>query len=544
MNKAHASMEFLMTYIWAILAVLISIAALAYFGILSPGHFLPDSCILFPGLACTDVKIEPNQITLSVRNGIGYELKSVSISLPPNICTTGDSKPTLSEGVTYQFQLTGCSLTPGSRINEELTIIYTGKTISYTRTGKVAGIVESVTITTSTSTSSTSTTTTSTTLAGATTTSTTTSSTTTTTLSWGGKTIDEPYTTSDIELVSSDVVAGYRRDFFKNKAYTCGVSGYQTFTVVYPSTYPVAEVHPLWVRMHGGGGIWGSNGSETEEPLATLAGQLTETGLMYKIRTHPTARFRFLMVSKCDNDLYSGVGVPIPGSPLDENGVPRTGDGLLATKAAIQYTRDNYATSHIFLHGTSAGAMGAFPAAYTLEREGKRLSGIVMDSGVYGQGLYDLTASGCTQGTLADLQAQAQTIGPISDPINYPDQVVLRGEMTVPILHLWNRGDPTYCGDDPFTYTDDQGQQQTMGSTDYLNERLRAAIQTINPGGSSENLRVCVTPATGGSCSTHSPTRYAYTEANPDGDTDHPGALDYNLYIMNWVDSRLNELPP
>ncbi|MBI1979078.1 MAG: hypothetical protein HYS62_03415, partial [Candidatus Aenigmarchaeota archaeon] len=35
-RKSQAAMEFLMTYGWAILVVLAAIAALAYFGVLSP----------------------------------------------------------------------------------------------------------------------------------------------------------------------------------------------------------------------------------------------------------------------------------------------------------------------------------------------------------------------------------------------------------------------------------------------------------------------------------------------------------------------------
>ena len=35
-KKSQAAMEFLMTYGWAILVVLVAICALAYFGVLSP----------------------------------------------------------------------------------------------------------------------------------------------------------------------------------------------------------------------------------------------------------------------------------------------------------------------------------------------------------------------------------------------------------------------------------------------------------------------------------------------------------------------------
>ncbi|MBI3036442.1 hypothetical protein HYY73_01620 [Candidatus Woesearchaeota archaeon] len=42
--KGQAAMEFLMTYGWAILVVLVVIGALSYFGVLSPSTLLPEKC--------------------------------------------------------------------------------------------------------------------------------------------------------------------------------------------------------------------------------------------------------------------------------------------------------------------------------------------------------------------------------------------------------------------------------------------------------------------------------------------------------------------
>jgi hypothetical protein len=41
-RKAQAALEFLMTYGWAFMVILIMIAALAYFGVLNPDRILPD----------------------------------------------------------------------------------------------------------------------------------------------------------------------------------------------------------------------------------------------------------------------------------------------------------------------------------------------------------------------------------------------------------------------------------------------------------------------------------------------------------------------
>ena len=63
-KKAQAAMEFLMTYGWAILVVLIVLAALFYLGIFTPKT--PNICIVGAPLTCADVKAEDanNKVTL------------------------------------------------------------------------------------------------------------------------------------------------------------------------------------------------------------------------------------------------------------------------------------------------------------------------------------------------------------------------------------------------------------------------------------------------------------------------------------------------
>jgi hypothetical protein len=65
-KKSQAAMEFLMTYGWALLVVLIVIAALAYFGLLNPNRFLGDKAEISPGL-----DVDENSITLIVQDGLG-----------------------------------------------------------------------------------------------------------------------------------------------------------------------------------------------------------------------------------------------------------------------------------------------------------------------------------------------------------------------------------------------------------------------------------------------------------------------------------------
>jgi len=86
MRKAQAAMEFLMTYGWAILVVLIAIGALAYFGVLNPSKFLPSSCTLQPGLDCSEFKVQAsdNTVHLFVRNGMGESVDFSALGIDTN----------------------------------------------------------------------------------------------------------------------------------------------------------------------------------------------------------------------------------------------------------------------------------------------------------------------------------------------------------------------------------------------------------------------------------------------------------------------------
>ena len=70
-TKAQAAMEFLMTYGWAILAVLVAIAALAHFGILNLDRFLPERCSLPTGITCIDFNVESSSVVLVLQNNLG-----------------------------------------------------------------------------------------------------------------------------------------------------------------------------------------------------------------------------------------------------------------------------------------------------------------------------------------------------------------------------------------------------------------------------------------------------------------------------------------
>ncbi len=129
MKKAQAAMEFLMTYGWAILVVLIAIAALAYFGVLNPGRYLPSSCTLVPGLSCEDFKVEgdpDNKVTLVIQNGMGQDLNPITVFVGGACNGSISGVGGLTDGEKETFVITCNPLTPliSSRFKEDITIEY------------------------------------------------------------------------------------------------------------------------------------------------------------------------------------------------------------------------------------------------------------------------------------------------------------------------------------------------------------------------------------------------------------------------------------
>ena len=119
-------MEFLMTYGWALLVVLAAIAALAYFGVLSPDRFLPEKCFLPSGTPCLDSKTTTTA-TMIIQNSLGFGMENISIAMPEcdatSPVTTGPA--TLNNGVQGTYTIT-CSpvLTSAAKFKGTISLTY------------------------------------------------------------------------------------------------------------------------------------------------------------------------------------------------------------------------------------------------------------------------------------------------------------------------------------------------------------------------------------------------------------------------------------
>ena len=137
-KKGQAAMEFLMTYGWAILVVLIAIGALAYFGVLNPSKFLPNSCTIAPGVACTEFKATNtnSNITLILSNGKGVDLNFTGVTFRASAsqsCSalSPGASVTIADGGTGAISIANCNAqaagmvgSVGSRLKADISLTY------------------------------------------------------------------------------------------------------------------------------------------------------------------------------------------------------------------------------------------------------------------------------------------------------------------------------------------------------------------------------------------------------------------------------------
>ena len=331
--------------------------------------------------------------------------------------------------------------------------------------------------------------------------------------------LSSPGNTGSIQLVSTSVESGYRVEYYRNTAYPCSISGYQTFTIAYREGQPATTAAPLWTYLHGGAVGWFDSSGKPRPDDAFMreegpAPLTSGGGLTGKVLADP-AGFRRLGVSMCNRDLYSGGGLVDPNNPNKlANGSARTTNGLFATKAAIQFTRNRFATTKHFVQGGSAGSIGAYSVAWSLQQQGLAPAGIVADSFVLNQEWGQAVQSQgvpCPTAELAiaNMTAIKALLHPdIGDIANATDKLVAEGRFTVPIAQVWSHGDPWGCGSTPMVCPLRDGTTVVLGGTDCMNEPLRRVIAAQGPSSRSLSLSLCVDAG----CSRHVLTSSAGVE--------------------------------
>ena len=139
-RTSQAALEFLMTYGWAILVVLVAVGALAYFGVLSPDKFLPAKCTLQSGIACIDHKATATSLVLRVQNSLGFDITVDAVKAFQ--CTALGSQGALANGAAATYTLV--CVNPGSKFNGQANITYTvtDTLIQHNNVGQVTTRIE------------------------------------------------------------------------------------------------------------------------------------------------------------------------------------------------------------------------------------------------------------------------------------------------------------------------------------------------------------------------------------------------------------------
>jgi hypothetical protein len=358
--------------------------------------------------------------------------------------------------------------------------------------------------------------------------------------------LSTPGNTASVQFLGTTSTGGWQYDSYRNTAYPCSVSGYQTFVIGTKVGSSATAPAPLWAFLHGGGaGYFDANGNpvpsanqKREESVDSLVVHLTNNGLLGKVRAD-AAGFRTLAVSYCSHDVYAGANSTDPHNPnTTPDGQPRTTNGLLATKAAIAYVKTLYPTTKVFLHGTSAGSAGAYGVAWSMQQEGVAPAGVVADASIINvEALQAGFAAGiCTDDNdPARLSGIAARVHPdLANVDNESDKLVSSGRLTVPLLHIWNHGDQNTCGAAPVACPLRDGTHVTLGINDCIHEPMRRAIAAQGASSRSTNFPVCVDTDATPDCSTHVVT----TRPNA-RNTDPSTPADYLTAMMAWVHARL-----
>ncbi len=153
-KRGQAAMEFLMTYGWALLVVLVAIGALAFFGVLNPGQFLPSTCTITPGIACNDFKVAEGgtpitgTVDLRLQNGFGDSLTTVTVDIDIGQDGANDcpqyTNAAWADGAELSVAMTGCTVGPsGGKAKADVIVGYTGSGgISHVKTGVLVTQIE------------------------------------------------------------------------------------------------------------------------------------------------------------------------------------------------------------------------------------------------------------------------------------------------------------------------------------------------------------------------------------------------------------------
>jgi hypothetical protein len=107
-RAGQAAFEYLVTYGWAILAAIMAIGALSYFGFVSPSNLLSNRCNFGKQMECTDYQIlDDGTVKLTLRNNFGKPIAILDVNMAEDAAGVTGVHPfnvpvTISSGFTNE----------------------------------------------------------------------------------------------------------------------------------------------------------------------------------------------------------------------------------------------------------------------------------------------------------------------------------------------------------------------------------------------------------------------------------------------------------
>jgi len=130
-KRGQAALEFLTTYGWAFLVILVMIGALAYFGVLNPTRFLPNRCQFTAGMSCEKYVIDATngEVRFKLKSGLPNHIYISAMEWYDNDAgtwqTCGGGAPGVhNKGATKDYTCTVGNLVADSKQKVEIRMTY------------------------------------------------------------------------------------------------------------------------------------------------------------------------------------------------------------------------------------------------------------------------------------------------------------------------------------------------------------------------------------------------------------------------------------
>jgi hypothetical protein len=150
MKKAQAASEFLMTYGWVILAVMLAISALAYLGVFD-SKMVIEKCLSEFGMDCVDkAVVTESGVAFALRQNLGFDAEISELS--SSLCNdrkggvSGTTDTLILNDIFQPFNVSnnevfrlglGCSLNKGEIYKDSISFAYINKETGLTHRNSV-----------------------------------------------------------------------------------------------------------------------------------------------------------------------------------------------------------------------------------------------------------------------------------------------------------------------------------------------------------------------------------------------------------------------